>query len=96
MMFASQSRRVRYAYVRIISICSYMCRWVSMLVLARLALLYVVGLLLRLLLLVLVWLYHIGFNAARSCSCEGEGPERRTRTQYIRYNKFMHRCPMCN
>ena len=53
--------------------------------LARLALLYVVGLLLRLLLLVLVWLYHIGFIAARSCSCEGEGPERRTRTQYIRY-----------
>lgn len=51
--------------------------------LARLALLYVVGLLLRLLLLVLVRLYHIGFNAARSCSCEGEGPERRTRNQYI-------------
>ena len=85
-MFASQSRRVRYAYVRICTYHIYMQPHVQMgqhAGLARLALLYVVGLLLRLLLLVLVWLYHIGFNAARTCSCEGEGPERRTRTQYI-------------
>ena len=75
-----------YVYVRIISICQPHVQMGQHAGLARLALLYVVGLLLRLLLLVLVWLYHIGFNAARTCSCEGEGPERRAHTQYmIRY-----------